>query len=363
MAALQFEQTGPASRSEGASYGACLCQCVQYQVAKFGKLRMRLRDIGASECLPDRELISIESEAEIESLARQARFAPYFSLFGSGCGAISCLSAAVTSTCFAKVLESALQRGRHSSIPRRVDAGAKKHRQMTISESVRAGIIPPLRMRLRPEERMSRSLHRRTFLGLCAVFGALVAPMTAQSSNQTERAVPPPAGQAPKPIVLPAGYVIGPEDVLSVVVWREKDMSLDVVVRPDGKISLPLLKDVQAAGYTPEQLAAIIDKSAKAFVADSDATVIVKEIRSRKVYVIGEVARPGLVPLTSEMTVLQLIAVVGGLLEYADKSNVLILRNENGREHRLRFNYKDVVAGRNLQQNVRLQPGDTVLVR
>ena len=171
------------------------------------------------------------------------------------------------------------------------------------------------------------------------------------------------ASGVPVSAPVPKGYVIGPEDVLSVIVWREQEMSSEVVVRPDGKISLPLLNDVHAAGYTPEQLADIVEKSAKQFVADSEATVIVKAINSRKVYVIGEVGKPGMFPLTSEMNVLQLIASVGGLLEYADKSNIMILRTENGRERRLRFNYKEVIAGRNLQQNIELQPGDTILVR
>jgi polysaccharide export outer membrane protein len=163
--------------------------------------------------------------------------------------------------------------------------------------------------------------------------------------------------------VLPKGYVIGPEDVLSIVVWREKELSTDVIVRPDGKISLPLLNDVQAAGYTPEQLAEIVEKEAVKYVTDSDATVIVKQINSRKVFVIGEVGKPGAFPLTSEMNVLQLIASVGGLNEYADKGNVMILRMENGKERRFRFNYKEVIEGKKLQQNILLQPGDTVLVR
>jgi polysaccharide export outer membrane protein len=147
------------------------------------------------------------------------------------------------------------------------------------------------------------------------------------------------------------------------VVWREKELSADVIVRPDGKISLPLLNDVQAAGYTPEQLAEIVEKEAVKYVTDSDATVIVKQINSRKVFVIGEVGKPGAFPLTSEMNVLQLIASVGGLNEYADKGNVMILRIENGRERRFRFNYKEVIEGKKLQQNILLQPGDTVLVR
>jgi polysaccharide biosynthesis/export protein len=164
-------------------------------------------------------------------------------------------------------------------------------------------------------------------------------------------------------LVLPKGYVIGPEDVLSIVVWREKEMSADVVVRPDGKISLPLLNDLQASGYTPEQLAEIVEKAAAKYVTDSDATVIVKAINSRKVFVLGEVAKPGTVPLTSEMNVLQLIATVGGFLEYANRNNVTILRIESGRERRFKFNYNEVVEGKNLQQNIMLQPGDTVLIK
>jgi polysaccharide export outer membrane protein len=198
------------------------------------------------------------------------------------------------------------------------------------------------------------------FLAASTLLAALVSPLMAQEARQPQ---PKPPVADVTPPVLPEGFVIGPEDVLSVVVWREKELSADVVVRPDGKISLPLLRDVQAAGYTPEQLAEIIEKAAVKYVKDSDATVIVKEIRSRKVFVLGEVANPGVFPLTSELSVLQLIAAVGGLRDYADKSNITILRHENGRERRLRFNYNDVIAGKNLQQNILLQPGDTVLVR
>ena len=190
----------------------------------------------------------------------------------------------------------------------------------------------------------------------------LTAPIAALA-GQVAGSQPAQGSGVPVSAPVPKGYVIGPEDVLSVIVWREQEMSSEVVVRPDGKISLPLLNDVQAAGYTPEQLAEIVEKSAKQFVSDSEATVIVRAINSRKVYVIGEVAKPGMFPLTSEMNVLQLIAAVGGLAEYADKSNIMVLRNENGRERRLRFNYKEVIAGRNLQQNIELQPGDTILVR
>jgi polysaccharide biosynthesis/export protein len=202
----------------------------------------------------------------------------------------------------------------------------------------------------------------RSFAFVAAIF-CISLTLTHAQGRQTAGSTQQTGSANSAPLVLPKGYVIGPEDVLSIVVWREKDLSGEVVVRPDGKISLPLLNDVQAAGYTPEQLAEIVEKAAIKYVTDSDTTVIVKQINSRKVYVLGEVGKPGAFPLTSEMNVLQLIASVGGLAEFADKKNVLILRMENGRERRFRFNYNEVIEGKNLQQNIELQPGDTVLVR
>jgi polysaccharide export outer membrane protein len=162
---------------------------------------------------------------------------------------------------------------------------------------------------------------------------------------------------------LPKDYVIGVEDVLSVVFWRDKELSAEVLVRPDGKISLPMLNDVPAAGMTPEQLAAAVGKAAAKFVRDPGATVIVKEIRSRKVYVIGEVIKPGTFPLGSEMNVLQVIAQAGGFLDGANKGDVVIVRTENGQERRYKFNYNEVVRGKNVEQNIRLLPGDTILIR
>jgi polysaccharide export outer membrane protein len=160
----------------------------------------------------------------------------------------------------------------------------------------------------------------------------------------------------------PPEYVIAVDDVLTIAFWQEQIGATDVIVRPDGKISLPLLNDVQAAGFTPQQLASALEQAASKYITEPAATVIVKEIRSRKVFVVGEVGTPGMVPLSGEMTVLQLIAMSGGLLEYADKKNIVIIRTENGHEQRLKFNYNDVVGGKNVQQNVFLQPGDTVVV-
>jgi polysaccharide export outer membrane protein len=168
---------------------------------------------------------------------------------------------------------------------------------------------------------------------------------------------------APAGVALPPGYVIGAEDVLSIVFWRDKEMSADVVVRPDGKISLPLVNDVQAAGYTPDQLRGHLLKAASKYIGDPNATVVVKAIHSRKVFVTGQVSKPGSYPLIGEMNVLQLIAHVGGLLEYADEKNILIVRNEGGQERRFKFNYKDVVKGKNVEQNINLKPGDTVIVQ
>jgi polysaccharide biosynthesis/export protein len=186
-----------------------------------------------------------------------------------------------------------------------------------------------------------------------------VVLLTGQSLTQAQGAQTDAAASG---VSVPRGYVIGQDDDLSVKFWRETDLSADVTVRPDGKISLPLLNDVQAEGYTPEALNELIAKAASKFISDPSVTVIVKAIRSRKVYVIGEVGKPGAVPLNGDMNVLQLIATVGGLLEYADKDNIVIVRLESGKEHRLKFAYGDVIRGKNLKQNILLKPGDTLIV-
>jgi polysaccharide export outer membrane protein len=160
----------------------------------------------------------------------------------------------------------------------------------------------------------------------------------------------------------PPDYVIGPDDVLAVVFWREKDLSADAAVRPDGKISLPLLNDVQASGLTPEQLRVQLTAAAAKYVTDPTVTVVVKAINSRKVFITGQVGKPGPYPLTGPTTVMQLIAVAGGVHEFADSKNIIILRVENGRQVALRFNYKDVSKRKNLKQNIELKPGDTVVV-
>jgi len=190
-----------------------------------------------------------------------------------------------------------------------------------------------------------------------------VAPdISAQQQQPAPAATPNSAPAAPAGATLPPGYVIGPDDVLMIVFWREKDMSAEVTVRPDGKISLPLLNDVDAAGITPEQLRLNLEKAAAKLMSEPNASVVVKTINSRKVYITGNVLRPGNYPLNGEMTVLQLIAVAGGLQEYADSKNIVILRKVDGREQRLKFNYKDVTKQKHPEQNIALKPGDTVIV-
>ena len=163
-------------------------------------------------------------------------------------------------------------------------------------------------------------------------------------------------------VTLPAGYVIGPDDVLSVLYWKNNDLSAEVSVRPDGRITLPLLNDVAAAGLTPEQLREQLTTAAAKYVEDPSITVAVKAINSRKVFITGNVAKSGSYPLSAPTTVMQLIAMAGGVQEFADSKNILVMRTENGRQVAYPFNYKDVLKRRNLRQNIELKPGDVVVV-
>jgi polysaccharide export outer membrane protein len=183
------------------------------------------------------------------------------------------------------------------------------------------------------------------------------APTTAKPPNTEKPPVALPAGT-----VVPADYVIGPDDILTIVFWREKDLSSEVVVRPDGRISLPVLQDITAAGLTPEQLRDSLTKTAERFVEEPNVTVVVREIKSRRVFITGMVTKPGVYNITAPMTVVQLIAVSGGLLEYADAKNIVVMRTENAKDMSYKFNYKEVSEGKNLKQNIQLKPGDTVVV-
>jgi polysaccharide biosynthesis/export protein len=185
----------------------------------------------------------------------------------------------------------------------------------------------------------------------------------AQKPAQTKGVATEPTSLVVAPAVpAPAGYVIGPDDVLQVLYWREKDVSAEVVVRPDGMISLPLLNDVKAAGLTPEQLRDSVNEAARKFFEDPNVTINIKAINSRKVFITGSVAKPGPYPLSAPTTVLQLISMAGGLTEFAKQKDISVMRTEGGKQLRFPFNYKEVAKGRDLKQNIELKPGDTVIV-
>jgi polysaccharide biosynthesis/export protein len=202
---------------------------------------------------------------------------------------------------------------------------------------------------------------RRGAVGLVACALALGQPAVATMQVRAQQVAPQAAANGAA-ATLPPDFVIGPDDVLDVRFWKDQDMSGEVVVRPDGRISLPLLNDVQAAGLTPEQLRTRLIEEARRYVETPNATVIVKTINSRKVFITGQVATPGPYPLTSRVTVVQLIAMAGGLREYAEANKIVIMRTEGARVVSLRFDYTKLAEGKNVSQNIDLRPGDTVIV-
>jgi polysaccharide biosynthesis/export protein len=170
------------------------------------------------------------------------------------------------------------------------------------------------------------------------------------------------APKTPIPPLDPNAYLIGEQDSLLVTVWKEKELSGAVVVRPDGKITVPLVGEVKVVGMTPVQLQTLLAEKLKPFVTVPQVTVAVAEIRSRKVYLIGHTAREGPFAINSTTNVLQIIAQAGGLRDFAKRKKIYILR-QNGKEQvRFPFNYDDVLRGKNTQQNILLEPGDTIVV-
>jgi polysaccharide biosynthesis/export protein len=195
-----------------------------------------------------------------------------------------------------------------------------------------------------------------------AVLAQAPAPALAAT---TAASAPTAAAAAAVPVrsAAPSGYVIGVDDVLSILFWRDKDLSApEITVRPDGKVTLPLLNDVQAAGLTPEQLRDIVLDAARKYIEDPNPTVIVKEIKSRKVFITGQVEKPGPYPLNGSVTVLQLIATAGGLRDFADGKNISVIRVREGKQSVFEFNYQELLKKRYLSQNIELAPGDTVVV-
>jgi polysaccharide biosynthesis/export protein len=199
--------------------------------------------------------------------------------------------------------------------------------------------------------------------------GLSIAPVAAQSNPSRPPApspVPPPPQPLAGAITPPPDYVIGAEDVLVILFWRDKEISSEVTVRPDGKVSMLLVNELQAAGLTPEELRLSIIKAAtaqKLFTEEPTVSVGVKQINSRKVYISGAVGKPGPYPLNTQLDVLQLITIAGGLNEYAKKEEIQLIRTENGTTKSYRINYKEVEKGKNLAKNLmQLKPGDRIIV-
>jgi polysaccharide export outer membrane protein len=167
---------------------------------------------------------------------------------------------------------------------------------------------------------------------------------------------------ADEPAPLVDDYVIGVEDRLQISVWREPELSLDVVVRPDGKITVPLVGDVQAAGRTATQVADELKSKLAVLIKQPVVTVIVAEINSFRVYVIGEVNRQGVLQLARRVRLLQALALAGGLSQFADKSNIVLVREENGNEVRRRIDYRKLIREEDSSMNIYVKPGDTIIV-
>jgi len=192
-----------------------------------------------------------------------------------------------------------------------------------------------------------------------------VVPVWAQKSEYQPSPVSPATNSSDasqKSAAQDPNYVIGSQDVLDISVWKEAELTRVVPVRPDGKISLPLLNDVQAAGLTPTQLAESITTSLKKFVTDPQVTVIVTQINSQRVYIMGEVNRAGAYPLLPDMTFLQALSSAGGFTQFANLKKIYMFRIENGKQVKYPFNYKDVISGKRPDENIVLKAGDTIVV-
>jgi polysaccharide export outer membrane protein len=181
------------------------------------------------------------------------------------------------------------------------------------------------------------------------------------SSPATQPAKDSDASKATKPH--DDTFVIGNDDMLAINVWKEPDISRSIPVRSDGKISLPLVGEVQATGETPLKLEQDIAAKLKSYIAEPEVTVIVQQINSQKFNILGQVSRPGSYPINNSATVLDAIAVAGGFRDFAKQKSIYVLRqNADGSQTRMPFNYKEVVKGKNPAQNIRLEPRDTIVV-
>jgi polysaccharide export outer membrane protein len=203
-------------------------------------------------------------------------------------------------------------------------------------------------------------------LAACVLAGGARASREGLSAQDKPEVVKVAKGQATSSDAQSAGedaaYRIGPQDVLKIDVWKEEQLSRTVPVRPDGKITIPLLNDIQAVGLTPMELARVISEQLKKYINDPQVTVSVTEINSRRIYVNGEVTKAGAYALLPHMTILQALSSSGGFTQFARVKNIYVLRTENGKQTKISFNYKEAISGKNATQNIELQPGDVIVV-
>ncbi len=163
--------------------------------------------------------------------------------------------------------------------------------------------------------------------------------------------------------MVPGEYRVGPPDVLSIGVWKQPDLSVPAIqVRPDGKISLPLVGEIDVEGLTALEIKEAISERVKEYVTDPEVTVMVVQVNNPVIFIIGEVNRPGPIPIRQNTTMLQAIAMAGGFSTFADKDDIYVLRREGGKEYRFRFNYEKVVKGKDVEQNIYVRPGDVIVV-
>ena len=210
---------------------------------------------------------------------------------------------------------------------------------------------------------MKRSLLQALVLGTVIVL--LDSGWGRAQSSGTENVSDPgtQGSRNPAPRAHDDSFIIGNDDVLAISVWKEPDLTKSIPVRSDGKISLPLVGELQATGKTPLQLERDISEKLKGFITAPEVNVTVEKVNSRKFNVLGEVGRPGEYSLTASTTIVDAIAMAGGFKDFAKKTGVYVLRKgTDGREAKLNFNYKDFIKGKNAEQNIKIEPNDTIIV-
>jgi len=201
-----------------------------------------------------------------------------------------------------------------------------------------------------------------TKISRCLIFSLMLSGLVFCNHSMAADKTVANASETKKEAAVDSSYIIGLMDVLEIQVWKEPDFSRQVLVRPDGKITFPLIGDIKASGMSTMDLKGLLTEKLEGFVDNPEVTVIVVESHSKNFYIIGRVNRPGTYPLSPDMTVLQALSVAGGFGEWAHKDNIRVIRRTGGKEKILSFDYDKVISGKNLEQNILLQPNDTIIV-